>query len=187
MPSHGFWKVCAGHLDRLLGSVPLDEVTRTRIAEYKQIRKAESIVRHGKPVEGTTVRPSTVNREITALIGLLNHAAEDGLLEKLPATKKLKDAEGEFARERVLDPDEYAVLLDNSPRWLHRVIIAAHEACLSRVDLLTLTVDEVHRKHSETAMIKIAGGRNKTRQSRKSPSVQRSRKCWTSSTGSAGN
>ena len=77
-----------------MGSVALDEITRSRIAEYRQIRKGECIIRHGKQVEGTTVSGSTVNREITTLIGLLNLAAENELLEKVPATKKLKDAEG---------------------------------------------------------------------------------------------
>jgi hypothetical protein len=42
------------------------------------------------------------------------------LLEKVPATKKLKDAEGHLARERVLDNDEYKGV---SPRWLQRIII----------------------------------------------------------------
>jgi integrase len=163
-PSYGFWRACAAHLDRLLGSIPLDQITRSRIAEYKQLRKAEPITRHGNPVKGTTVSGSTVNREITVLICLLNLAAENGLLEKVPATKKLKDAEGHLARERVLELDEYKDLLDASPRWLQRVIIGAHEACLSRVDLLTLTVDEVHRKRPATAMIKLDRDKTKVKQ-----------------------
>jgi integrase len=169
MPSYGFWKVCTNHLNRLLGSVPLDEVTRSKIVEYKQLRKTEPIMRHGKPVKGTTVSASTVNREITALVGLLNLAAENDLLEKLPATKKLKDAEGHLSRERILDADEYKALLDCSPRWLQRIIITAYEACLSRVDLLTLTTEEVHRKRPETAMIKLTDGRNKTKAKQKIP------------------
>jgi integrase len=115
------------------------------------------------------VRPSTVNREITALIGLLNLAAEDGLLEKIPATKRLKESEDHLARERVLEADECKALIDASPRWLQRVIIAAYEGCLSRVDLLTLTSDEVHRKRASAAVIKIMGGRNKTKARQKVP------------------
>ena len=87
--------------------------------------------------------------------------SQNGLLEKLPATKKLKDAEGHLSRERVLEADEYKALLDASPRWLQRCIIGASEACLSRVDLLTLTVDELHRKRREAALIKLTGGRRK--------------------------
>lgn len=159
--SYSFWKVCAGHLDRLMGSEVLSEITKSRIAEYKQSRKGECIVRHGKPVKGATVSGSTVNREITTLIGLLNLAAENGLLEKLPATKKLKDAEGHLSRERTLDLDEYQALLDVSPRWLQRCIIGAYEGCLSRIDLLTLTVDEVQRKRQ---VIKLTRDKTKARQ-----------------------
>ena len=30
--SYGFWKSCASHVDRLLGSIPLDEITRSKMA-----------------------------------------------------------------------------------------------------------------------------------------------------------
>ena len=74
-----------------------------------------------------------------------------------------------ICRERVLDADEYKALIDASPRWLQRCIIGAYEACLSRVDLLTLTVDELHRKRREAALIKLTGGRNKTKAKQKIP------------------
>jgi integrase len=169
LPSYGFWKTCAGHLGRLLGPIALEEITRAKMAEYKQLRYAEPIQRHGKPVKGTLVSPSTVNREITTLVGVFNLAAEDGVLEKIPATKRLKESEDHLARERVLDADEHKSLVDASPRWLQRVIIGAYEGCLSRVDLLSLTSEEVHRKRPETALIKIMGGRNKTKARQKIP------------------
>jgi integrase len=169
LPSYGFWKSCGTHLERLLGPIALDEITRSKIVEYKQLRLGEPINRQGNPVEGSHVRPSTVNREITSLIGLLNLAAEDGLLEKIPATKRLKESEDHLARERVLEADEYKALIDASPRWLQRIIVGAYEACLSRVDLLTLTTDEIHRKRAAAALIKITGGRNKTKARQKVP------------------
>ena|SRR5688500_14768436 len=57
---------------------------------------------------------------------------EAGLLEQLPVMRKLKSSEDDCARERVLDAEEYQALLAASPRWLQRVLIAAHEARLSR-------------------------------------------------------
>lgn len=83
--------------------------------------------------------------------------------------RKLKQPEDNCARERVLDAEEYRALLDASPRWLQRVIIGADQACLSHIDLLTLVRDELHRKRPETAMIKVAGGRNKTKAKQKVP------------------
>jgi integrase len=168
MPSYNFWKVCCGHIERHLGSLPLEEVTRNTFGEYKALRKAEPIFRHGKPVEGSKVSGSTVNREITTLLGLLGHATEGGLLEKLPATKRLKESEGHVARERVLvlDAEEFAALLHASSRWLQRINIGANEACLSRSDVLKLTVRDVYRK---AGMIKLAGGRSKTKMTQKVP------------------
>jgi hypothetical protein len=64
------------------------------------------------------VKVSTVNREITTLIGILQLAAEDGVIDKAPLTRKLKDSEDHLARERVLEPDEYSALLNAAPRWL---------------------------------------------------------------------
>lgn len=69
------------------------------------------------------------------MINMLNLAAENGVLEKIPATRRLKDSEDHLARERVLEADEYKALLEASPRWLQRCIIAAYEGCLSRADL----------------------------------------------------
>jgi integrase len=74
-----------------------------------------------------------------------------------------------LARERVLEADEYKALIDASPRWLQRIVIGAYEICLSRVDLLTLTWDEVHRKRPAAAVIKLLGGRNKTKARQKVP------------------
>ena len=144
-------------------------LTRTKIAEYKQLRLAEPIIRHGNPVQGSHVRSSTVNREITVLIGMLNLAAEEGVLEKIPATRRLKDSEDHLARERILEADERKALFDAAPRWLQRIFIGADEGCLSRVDLLTLTWDEVQRKRQLAALIKLMGGRNKTKARQKTP------------------
>ena len=101
---------------------------------------------------------------------MLNLAAEDGLLEKIPATRRIKDSEDHLVRERILEADEWKAFMDAFPRWLQRVIIGAYEACLSRIDLLlTLTSDEIHRKRPEAAVLKLLGGRNKTKARQKTP------------------
>ena len=146
----------------------MDEITRSKMPEYKQLRLAEPINRRGKPVKDSHVRASTVNRELTTLINMLNLAAENGVLVRF-ATRRLKDSEDHLARERVLEGDEYNALLEASPRWLQRCIITAYEGCLSRADLLTLTDEEVHRKRREAAVIKIMNGRAKTKARQKVP------------------
>ena len=132
-------KAYTAHLKRLLGSVPLQDVTKVKIMEYKNRRLAEFILRHGKPVEGKKVKGATVNREVSCLTAALNLAHEEGLCEEPPRVKK----ERETPRDRTLTDAEYKGLLEVSPRWLQRIIIGANEAALDRSALLALTWDDV--------------------------------------------
>jgi hypothetical protein len=53
------------HLTRLLGHLPLTEINRVWIMEYKNSRLSEALIRQGAPVEGTLVRGASVNREVS--------------------------------------------------------------------------------------------------------------------------
>jgi len=143
---------CA-HLIQLMGSLPLSQVNRVRIMEYKQRRLSEPLMRHRKPVKDTSVMGSTVNREVSCLITALNLAADEGLCDGAPHIKK----ERETPRDRILTDDEYKALLDVSPQWLQRVMVAANEAALDRGVLINLTWDSV-----KDGLIKVKGGRDKT-------------------------
>lgn len=143
------------HLTRVLGAIPLSQVNRPRIMEYKNQRIDEPIQRYGKPVMGTTVKVSTINREIRCLLHALNLAADEGLIDTVPRVRL--ESEQHLQRDRVLSDKEYRELLDASPKWLQRVIIGAYESCLSRADLLNLTWDSV-----ADGLIKVRGGRAKT-------------------------
>jgi integrase len=140
-------------LKRLLGHLPLSEVTKVRVMEYKNRRGAESLIRHGEAIEGTKITGATVNRETSCLIAALNLAAEEGLCEAPPRVRK----EREIARERTLGGNEYQSLLDASSRWLQRVVIAANETGLDQGVLLRLSWDSV-----KDGLIKVQGGRDKT-------------------------
>src|SRR6266850_7858500 len=98
-------------------------------------------------------RASTINREVSCLLAALNLASAEGLCEGAPKVKK----ERETPRERTLSDAEYRAILDASPRWLQRVLIAANEAALDQGVLLRLTWPRV-----DDGLIKIQGGREKT-------------------------
>jgi integrase len=140
-------------LKRLLGDLPLSEINRVRVMEYKNRRLSETIIRHGEAVEGAQIKGATVNREVSCLITALNLAADDGLCEGAPKIKK----EREIPRERILTQAEYKAIVGASPRWLQRVVIAANEAAIDRGVLLKLTWDCV-----QDGLIKVKGGRAKT-------------------------
>jgi integrase len=152
-PSYDTKTAQCAHLKRLLGHLPLSEITKVRIMEYKQRRLSEPLMRHGEPVEGTVIQGATVNREVSCLIAALNLAAEEGLCDGAPRVKK----ERETPRERILTDKEYSALLTASPRWLQRVVVAANEAALDQGVLLGLTWDCV-----KDGLISIKGGRSKT-------------------------
>jgi integrase len=141
-PSYSTKVAQCGHLRRLLGPLPLTEVSKIKIMEYKVKRLSESLVRHGKPIEGTKVKGATVNREVSTLIAALNLAAESKLIEDAPRIRK-KEREPETAREVKLTDEQYRRILEASPRWLQRVIIAANEAALDRSSILKLTWDRI--------------------------------------------
>ena len=153
MPSWQTKKAQCAHLKRLMGSLPLSEINKIRIMEYKNRRLSESLIRHGKAVKGTKIMGSTVNREVSCLITALNLAEDEGLRDEAPRVGK----ESETSRDRTLTDVEYKALLDVSPRWLKRVIIAANEAALDRGVLVNLTWDSV-----KDGLIKVKGGREKT-------------------------
>lgn len=145
------------HLNEGLGDLELTAISRSKVMEYKNLRLQQPIQRHGKPVEGTKVALSTINRELSCLRHMLRLAADDGLIESPPVIKL--ESEKHLSRERVLSTDEYKTLLDNSPRWLQRPCIAAYEGCLTQGDILRLTWNAVDRREG---MIKVPGGRKKT-------------------------
>ena len=136
-PSYAINTAQCAHVKRLLGHLPLSEVSKVRVMEYKQRRLTEPIIRNAKPVKGTIVQGGTVNREVACLIAALNLAAEEGLCDGAPRIKK----EREVTRDRTLTDKEYGSILDASPRWLQRVVIAANETALDRGSLVTLTWD----------------------------------------------
>jgi integrase len=153
MPSAGTKRAQCIPLKRLLGSIPVDEINRVRIMEYKTRRLVEPIMRHGEGIEGTRIQGATVNREISCLINALNLAADQGIGEGAPKVKK----ERETARERTLTEAEYVAILNVSPRWLQRVLVAANETGIDQGVLLKLTWDCVG-----AGLIVVKGGRAKT-------------------------
>ncbi|MEE8076401.1 MAG: tyrosine-type recombinase/integrase, partial [Candidatus Binatia bacterium] len=148
-------KAQCAHLKRLMGSFLLSKIDKISIMEYKNRRLSESLIRHGEAVKDKDkkIMGSTINREVSCLIAALNLASDAGLRGEAPRVKK----EAETPRDRTLTDDEYQALLDVSPRWLQRVMIAANEAALDRGVLVNLTWDSV-----KDGLIKVKGGREKT-------------------------
>jgi len=131
-------------LNLFFGNTLLSEIDRSKVMEYRAKRSIEHIVRRGKPVAGTKISFSTVNRELAFLRYLLNLAADDGIIEKVPRIK-LK-SEKELKRNRIGTDDEYRGLLKNTSRPVQRVLIGLNETAMRVNELLSLTWDRVDVK-----------------------------------------
>jgi len=153
-----FPRICqhAEHLKGFFGPLLLSEITKTKILEYRALRLTAPIIRHGKPARGI-VKLSTVNRELAALRWMLNLAAEEGLIEAVPKIKL--DSERHLRRERTLNEKEWGALLDNSPVWFRKILIAARSTAMDRGDLVRLTWPKVDW---QVGVIRLEGGRGKT-------------------------
>lgn len=104
-------------------------------------RESEPIIRRGKPVSGSKISFSIVNRELAFLRYLLNLAADDGIIEKVPRIK-LK-SETERKRDRIATGAEYHGLLNNTSRPVQRVLIGLYETAMRINELLSLTWESV--------------------------------------------
>jgi integrase len=124
-------------LKSFFGNMLLSDIDRSK--EYRAKRSLEPIIRRGKAVAGTKISFSTVNRELAFLRYLLNLAADDDIIEKVPRIK-LK-SEKERKRDRIVSDDEYRGLLDNTARPVQRVLIGLYETAMRVNELLMLTWD----------------------------------------------
>ena len=131
-------------LKSFFGNMLLSEIDRSKVMEYRAKRSLESIVRRGKPVAGTKISFSTVNRELAFLRYLLNLAADDNIIEKVPRIK-LK-SEKERKRNRIATDDEYRGLLENTSRPVQRALIGLYETAMRVNELLPLTWNRVDVK-----------------------------------------
>ena len=142
-------------LEPFFGDMPLVDIKRPVIANYRMQRLQQAITRRGKVVmkDGKPVLVSfvTVNRELSFLRFLLNSAVDEEILEESPRfTSKRKNAgliksEKNRKRDRVASINEYEELLSNMKRPAQRVVVALFETAMRLNEAINLTwplVDE---------------------------------------------
>ncbi len=131
-------------LKTFFGDMLLSDIDRSKVMEYRSKRSAEPKMRRGKPVADTKIKFSTVNRELAFLRYLLNLAADDDIIEKVPRIKL--ESEKELKRDRIVTDEEYRGLLENSARPVQPVLIALFETALRSGEAIKLTLAMVDEK-----------------------------------------
>jgi integrase len=144
-------------LSEFFGSLPLSQVTRTKVEEFKRLRK-ERLTYRGNPVS-----IAYCNRELAYLHHILRLAIEEGLIEAPPTVKLYKENN---AREKVAMAEEYQRLFAFSPVHLHRIVVRAYETGMRAGEIKRLTWDKVDLK---TGFIRLMAGDTKTNEKRAIP------------------
>ena len=90
----------------------------------------------------TSVRPATLNRELSLLKHLFTKAIEWGKCKENPA-KKVKKLKGEVKRVRFLMSAEVHTLLSNCPDYLKPIVTVAVHTGMRKGELLGLEWDQV--------------------------------------------
>jgi integrase len=155
-----------------------DEVTaRNLLMFFGKDRKCQSITRADvekyiayrlatpKQRGGGQRKPATVNRERAMLKTMYNRAIEIGYIEWTPmrGVKMLKE---DNVRSRVLSPEEFGLLLENSPDYLKPVIQFACKTGMRRGEVLNLCWADVDLRKG---WIHLKGENTKTEESRSIP------------------
>ncbi len=121
-------------LEKFFADMPLMEINKGKILEYRKTRKVEG------------VEFVTVNRELSFLRKLLNVAAdqEPPLIEAVPRFKLPSEAGN--ARTGTVNPEEFIKILSHMKRPAQRYLIALYETSMRLSEPTKLTWDMIDLK-----------------------------------------
>ncbi|MGD0660212.1 MAG: site-specific integrase [Syntrophorhabdales bacterium] len=155
-------KEFVGHLKRLLREhTKIKDVTAGKVESYQQERLQEPSPRH----LGETIRPASVNKEVSALKTILNRAVRHGKIKYNPV-ERVKKLQENNVRERILTQEEFEALLTACPDYLRGPVLMAYTMGMRRSEVTLLTWPEVDM---QKGFIRLKSKRTKTDQARVVP------------------
>lgn len=122
------------HLVPQMGHLPITEVQRRDVEEYKAVKLEEKLA------------PKTINNHLMILGKCLRTAHEDGLIQAVPIIKFLKSAPPDF--DYLLPIESYQLLqADAEPMWTEMARLALRTG-LRRGELMALDWSDINLAHS---------------------------------------
>jgi len=150
------------NLKRLLGKrTKIRDLTEGKVESYQRTRLGEKSPVH--PL--STVRPATVNRELSCLKSILNRAVRHGKLNENPISN-VKKLQENNVRERILTQEEFERLLTQCPPHLEPIVLTAYYTGMRKSEILGLKWEEVDL---EKGFIRLRGERTKSGAGRSIP------------------
>jgi len=153
------------HLKPVFGPMGLEEITRKHIEDYL-IRRRRSRYKRGTKTFPTS--EATINRELTAMKGVMRKAVEWELLEVSPA-HGIRGFKEKNAVQVLLEREEVMRLLDEAPPHFHALVACAVYAGLRREELFHLRWQDIHWKRGELVVASTREHATKNNESRRIP------------------
>ena len=138
----------------------MSQLTPELIEKFRKLRLTEISKTKKRPV-----KPSTINRDIANLRAMLNKAVDYSKLEFNPLGR-IKQLEENNVRERVLNPEEFNLLLQHCPEHLKGPVLIAFYLPMRQAEILKLTWDQIDFK---SEFIRLSGKQTKNKTGRVIP------------------
>jgi integrase len=151
--------------DRFLpvfGAKTLGGITTTHIEAYRETRRLDP------GLQGTSLKVSSLNRDLALLKHVFSYAVREGWLEKNPVSRIKLEKENN-ARDRVLEPEEFTRLQAHSAPHLQAVNLMAYQTGMRLGEILHLSWDRVDLKAN---VIRLQAKDTKTNEGRLVPLPQ---------------
>ena len=153
-------RLCINNFINRIGSIPVSQLTPELIEKFRKLRLTEISKTKKRPV-----KPSTINRDIANLRAMLNKAVDYSKLELNPLGR-IKQLEENNVRERVLNPEEFNLLLQHCPEHLKGPVLIAFYLPMRQAEILKLTWDQIDFK---SEFIRLSGKQTKNKTGRVIP------------------
>ena len=130
-------RICLNNCVDRIGDIQASQLNTLNVEKFRQGRLSEISIRKGKPV-----LPSTINRDVANFRAMLNKAVDYSLIESNPIGR-IKQLEENNIRERVLNPEEFELLLYNCPEHLKGPVLIGFYIPMRQGEIFQLTWDKV--------------------------------------------
>ena len=130
-------RLCLNNCVNRIGNIQASQLKTLNVEKFRQSRLSEISIRKGKPV-----LPSTINRDVANFRAMLNKAVDYSLIESNPIGR-IKQLEENNIRERVLNPEEFELLLYHCPDHLKGPVLIGFYIPMRQGEIFQLTWDKV--------------------------------------------
>ena len=130
-------RICLNNCVERIGNIRVSQLKPANIEYFRQLRLTEISSKIGRQVQ-----PSTINRDVANFRAMLNKAVDYSLIESNPIGR-IKQLEENNVRERVLNQEEFKLLLYHCPEHLKGPVLFGYYIPMRQAKILQLSWDGI--------------------------------------------